>query len=120
MIASNTKEDSEIWVVDRTSQSSEVVPRKLLQRQKNVTFHVDHVRDFFVGITRQNSKMKLLKCQDNQTEWVDLLPFQDQSLVINEFDAFKDFLAIYCKRNGKPEIVVQDLSMMSLKTIDID
>ena len=30
-------------------------------------------------------------------------------LLITEFDPFKDFIAIYCKRNGKPEIIVQDL-----------
>ncbi len=64
--------------------------------------------------------MKLLKCLDDSTVWNDLLPFQDQNLVISEFDAFKDFLAIYCKRNGVPEIVVQDLVTMSLKTINID
>jgi len=52
VIASNTKEDSEIWVMERSKDKNEILPRKLLSRQKNVTFHVDHVRDFFVGITR--------------------------------------------------------------------
>lgn len=71
-----------------------------------MSFNVDHLRDFFVGITRRDKKMKILKRQDNQTEWTELLPFQEQDLVINDFDGFKDFVAIYCKRNGIPEIVV--------------
>ena len=52
VIASNTKEDSEIWVIERSKETQQALPRKLLQRQKNVTFHVDHIRDFFIGITR--------------------------------------------------------------------
>lgn len=77
IIASNTKEDSEIWVIERSKNTEQPLPRKLLSRQKNVTFHVDHIRDFFIGITRQNKKMKLLKCFDNSSKWSDLLPFQD-------------------------------------------
>ncbi len=64
--------------------------------------------------------MKLLKCADDSCEWTDLLPFKEQSLVISEFDAFKDFLAIYCKRNGVPEIVIQDLGSLTLKTVSVD
>jgi len=44
--------------------------------------------------------------KDGQSEWEDLMPFEDPSLVISEFDGFKDFFAIYCKRNGIPEIII--------------
>ena len=40
--------------------------------------------------------------------------------MISEFDAFKDFVAVYCKRKGVPEIVIQDLSTLSTKTIHVD
>ena len=43
-----------------------------------------------------------------------------QDLVITEFDAFKDFIAIYCKKNGKPEILVQDLKSKEFNTISVD
>jgi hypothetical protein len=44
--------------------------------------------------------------KDGQTEWQDLLPFDDQSLIISEFDGFKDFIAVYCKKSGVPKIVI--------------
>jgi len=44
---------------------------------------------------------------------------QDE-LLITEFDPFKDFIAIYCKRNGKPEIIVQDLDEQKYSIISIN
>ena len=43
--------------------------------------------------------------------WENLLDpkLSEDELLITEFDPFKDFIAIYCKRNGQPEIIVQDL-----------
>ena len=46
--------------------------------------------------------------KDGETEWRDILPFDDPSLVIGEFDLFKDFFAIYCKRKSIPEIFIYD------------
>jgi oligopeptidase B len=65
IIASNTKEDSEVWVMERSANTNEVTPKKLFAREKNVSFNADHLRDFFVGITRRDKKMKILKLQDN-------------------------------------------------------
>ena len=40
--------------------------------------------------------------------------------MITEFDAFKDFLAIYCKKNGVPEILVQDNDTKQFNTVSVD
>ena len=41
-------------------------------------------------------------------------------LVITEFDGFKDFIAIYCKRAGVPEICIQDLENKKFQSITVD
>ena len=90
------------------------MPKLLIPRRKNIRSHIDHLRDFFVQITNfgsQSKNFKLLKLDDvnfeksegsSNFEWQDLLDpdTADDDLVITEFDSFKDFLAIYCKRNG--------------------
>jgi len=59
IINSNTKEDSEVWVVDR--DVSQVAPTKLIPRRANVRAHIDHLRDFFVMITNYGVKTKNYK-----------------------------------------------------------
>ena len=41
-------------------------------------------------------------------------------LVMTEFDGFKDFIAIYAKRNGIPEICIQDLATLKFTRISDD
>ena len=59
IINSNTKEDSEVWVVDR--DQPQVTPTKLIPRRQNVRAHIDHLRDFFVMITNFGVKTKNYK-----------------------------------------------------------
>lgn len=119
VINSNTKEDSEIWIVPRDNAANEIIPKKLIPRVKGITSHIDHLRDFFVTITTSGSKSKSYKiAQLNDSavaeqpdvksgyEWQDLLPLQDPGLVIDEFDSFEDFFAIYCKKDGVPQVIV--------------
>jgi len=40
-----------------------------------------------------------------------------EGFIINEFDGFKDFIAIYIKNQGRPEILIQDLNTQSFSTI---
>ena len=123
VISSNTKEDSEVWIADRSNQSENALPNKLISRVKDVQTHIDHLRDFFVTITTLGSAQKSFKIAtltDGETEWKDLLPFEDPNLVISEFDGFKDFFAIYCKRNGVPEIVIQDLDTKKFNSIKVN
>jgi len=60
IISSNTKEDSEIWVIstDEKENAQSTVPIKLVPRVKDVRAHIDHLRDFFVTITTLGSKNK--------------------------------------------------------------
>lgn len=60
IINSNTKEDSEVWVLDRDSME-QVVPTKLIPRRPNVRTHIDHLRDFFIMITNHGVKSKNYK-----------------------------------------------------------
>jgi protease II len=104
MISSNTKEDSEVWVLDRDSH--DIVPTKLVPRRPNVRAHIDHLRDFFVMITNYGVKTKnykLATLSDEQFKlglkeqrWEDLVQ-STEGFIINEFDGFKDFIAIYIK-----------------------
>lgn len=40
--------------------------------------------------------------------------------MIDEFDSFEDFFAIYCKKDGIPQIIVQDLDTKKFKTYTVD
>ena len=110
-INSNTKEDGEIYVLRREAEATETTPKLLIKREPGVQNHIDHLRDFFVCITTDaNKSYKLKKLKDaSGSEWEDMLPFDDPTLVIDEFDTFDNFFALYAKRNGVPELIVQDL-----------
>ena len=65
---------------------------------------------------------ELEKAEANERQWEDLLDpkIANDDLLITEFDPFKDFIAIYCKRNGKPEIIVQDLDSKKYSIVNIN
>ena len=74
VIASNTKEDSEIWVLPRAADPSQQVltPIKLVNRIKDVKAHIDHLRDFFVTITtldEENKNYKIAKLPDDKIDF---------------------------------------------------
>ena len=70
----------------------------------------------------QMADAELQKANANERVWKDLLDPKtaEEDLLITEFDPFKDFLAIYCKRNGKPEILIQDLDTKKFSIINVD
>lgn len=80
------------------------------------------MRDFFVCITTDSNKSYKLKTLKDapESEWQDLLPFDDPTLVIDEFDTFDTFFALYAKRNGVPELIVQDLETGKFQSHTID
>jgi phosphohistidine swiveling domain-containing protein len=50
-----------------------------------------------------------------------LLPLDwSKDLVITEFDGFKDFIAIYGKRAGIPEVCIQDLETKEFHQVTVD
>jgi protease II len=123
IIASNTKEDSEVWVLPRDVASNETVvtPTLLVSRQREVKAHIDHVRDFFVTITTDDKNAqdyRIASLSDtkfgkhSKSDWQDLLDpelFRDKELVITEFDCFEKFIALYVKIDGKPDVLIYDL-----------
>lgn len=62
IINSATKEESEVWVLERSSATEQTTPVKLLERRAGVTAHLDHLNDFFVTITNADSS-KAVKIQ---------------------------------------------------------
>lgn len=123
IIASNTKEDSEIWVLPRKLDPDIVpTPTKLISRLPEVKAHIDHIKDFFVTITNDSSyRVKTLK-DDGTGEWTDLLEpklVDENDLVITEFDCFESFVVLYCKVNGKPDIWVHDLDSKSTRPLKV-
>lgn len=39
--------------------------------------------------------------------------------MITEFDCFEDFLAVYCKIDGKPEILIKDLNRDDVQALNV-
>ena len=81
--------------------------------------HVDHIRDYFVTITTvspDDPTVRVAQMHDSELEkpkvadreWKDMLDksIMSDDLIVSEFDPFKDFIAVYCKRNGRPEIII--------------
>ena len=137
VINSNTKEDSEVWVLDR-EENVPPVPIKIIPRRADVRAHIDHLRDFFImitnfGVKSKNYKLATLKDTDFSDEnfnqkWEDLIVSSTSGpgekdgggFIINEFDGFKDFIAIYIKNQGRPEILIQDLDTKEFNTIKME
>jgi protease II len=40
--------------------------------------------------------------------------------LINEFDGFENFIAVYIKNQGKPEILILDLNNNETKKLKVD
>lgn len=128
LISSNTKEDSEILAIERTCDKCPI-PTVLVPRTPNVKAHVEHLRDFFIQITNleqksKNYKLTVLKDQDFETrnfskKWEDIIT-SSEGFIINDFDGFKDFIAIYIKNQGRPEIVIQDLDTKKFTNINMN
>lgn len=135
IISSNTKEDSEILVLPRTEEEEKLnhKPALIVRRKSEVRAHIDHIRDFFVTITNASTEdhsfivatMKDAELEKESVEertWENLLDpkIAQDELIITEFDPFKDYIAVYCKRKGKPEIIVQDLDSKKYSIISMD
>lgn len=64
IISSGTKEDSEIWVIENTKNSEDIVsPILLIPRKADVRIHIEHLRDFFIIISNNDMSTKNFKLQ---------------------------------------------------------
>lgn len=111
-----------MWVIDRDEASAEgdkvMIPKLLIPRREGVKAHIDHLRDFFVMITNHGVKSKNYKLTTLSDEifkqgsagafsdkWEDLI-HSNEGYIIAEFDCFKDFLVVYIKNQGRPELLI--------------
>ena len=65
---------------------------------------------------------ELLKENPAERQWENFLDpkVASDDLLITEFDPFKDFVAIYCKRDGRPEIIIHDLNTQKYSIINVN
>mmetsp|Transcript_1012 Transcript_1012/g.1825 ORF Transcript_1012/g.1825 Transcript_1012/m.1825 type:complete len:444 (+) Transcript_1012:160-1491(+) len=118
-------------------------PQLLVKRQSDVRVHVDHVRDFFIMISNRSSfskNMGVYTLKDEALEqpleerkqlWQDLLELEGEikgelkggdsdQLVINEFDCFEKFIAVYVTIGSRPSVLIQDLDSKQFKKITVN
>ena len=75
------------------------------------------------GVKTKNYKLATLEDEKYSTgkvqneSWEDLV-HSTEGFIINEFDGFKDFIAIYIKNQGRPEILIQDLNTKTFTNIE--
>lgn len=132
-IKSSTKEDSEVWVVSNQESRKTLQPELLIKRKTDVRIHIDHIRDFFLIISNNilNSKNFRLQTLDDKhiaepyekrsKQWLNMLdPGDDDTMVISEFDCFKDFIAVYVRHKNKPKIIVQDLDSKEFSDLKVN
>lgn len=81
------------------------------------------------GVKSKNYKITTLSDDEYNAgnyglqNWQDLLTSNTnggEGFIINEFDGFKDFIAIYIKNQGRPEILIQDLNTNQFDSIKVD
>jgi oligopeptidase B len=61
IINNNTKEDSEIWILDRADLENNYLPTKIIERKEGTRSFVDHLNDLFVVITNESVESKNFK-----------------------------------------------------------
>jgi oligopeptidase B len=147
-INSGTKEDCEVWVIpdwsshvdpttdlDFEGEESKFTPELLVAREEEVRVHVDHVRDFFIKISNDDSSSKDFRIQtlkdaslqtpvqQRKASWETMLESQGEgmeSVIINEFDCFQDFIAVYVTKANSPQVLVKDLNSGKISTLQVN
>ncbi|HRE62870.1 MAG TPA: S9 family peptidase [Ferruginibacter sp.] len=76
-------------------------------RIKDVKYDIDHAGDKFYIRTNKNARnFKVVTCPETKTDtsaWVDYIPHND-SILIEGFDVFKNFIAVSERKNGLTQI----------------
>jgi oligopeptidase B len=112
-----TKSDKFILIQSSATLSSEVrwidanKPEdafKVFQpRMKEVLYDVDHANDkFYIRTNHLAKNFKVMTCTENKTDssnWEELIAHND-SILIQGFDLFKNFLAVSERKNGLTQV----------------
>lgn len=81
-------------------------------RQKGVEYHIEHHDDRFFILTNEDAEnfrlMEVLIKDPSRKNWKEVIPNRD-SVMIDEFDVFKDYLVVYERENGLKQIRIINL-----------
>jgi oligopeptidase B len=119
---SKTKSDKYILITSKGTLSSEVKWIDANQpgdafaifqpRIKEVLYDVDHAKDkFYIHTNLQAKNFKIVTCTEDKkdaTNWKELVPHQD-SVLIQGFELFKNFLAVSERINGLTQLHIISL-----------
>lgn len=119
---SKTKSDKYILITSQATLSSEIKwidaskPNDAFAvfqpRIKEVLYDVDHANDRFYIRTNLHAKnFKIVTCTEDKkdsTNWKDLLPHSD-SILVQAFELFKNFMAVSERINGLTQIHIINL-----------
>jgi oligopeptidase B len=119
---SKTKSDKYILITSEATLSSEVKwidankPEDAFAvfqpRIKEVLYEVDHANDKFYIRTNLHAKnFKVVTCAEDKKDtanWKDLIPHND-SILIQSFELFKNFLAVSERKNGLTQLHIVNL-----------
>jgi oligopeptidase B len=119
---SKTKSDKYILITSQATLSSEIKwidaskPNDAFAvfqpRSKEVLYDVDHANDRFYIRTNLHAKnFKIVTCTEDKkdsTNWKDLLPHSD-SILVQAFELFKNFMAVSERINGLTQIHIINL-----------
>ena len=105
LISSQATLSSEVRFIDANKPDDAFVVFQ--PRMKEVLYSVDHANDKFYIRTNDKAKnFKLMTCAENKTDsasWKELLAHND-SILIQDFELFKNFMAISERKNGLTQI----------------
>lgn len=108
---------SEILLID--AHQPEIQPQMFRARESNVDYSIEHHDTDFIITTNINGakNFKLMTASDsNFNKWHDLFDY-DEKIMIEAVDVFKDFMAIYQRKDGNQGIVIYDFATTSSKHI---
>nr|MBN2276595.1 S9 family peptidase [candidate division Zixibacteria bacterium] len=95
--------------------------RVIHPRQQDMKYNVDHHGDKFYIMTNENAKnYKLMVTPVNRPakkNWKEIIS-HDDSVKIDDFELFKDYMVVYLRENGLQKIMITGFNDHSEYTID--
>ena len=93
----------------------------LYQRMQDIEYYVEHHGETFLILSNENAKnFKLLQVAESdpdKTNWIELIPHRD-SVKIDGFDVFKDFIVLSERKNGLEQISIINVTDNTTHYVD--
>ncbi|CAG9310989.1 cft-1 [Blepharisma stoltei] len=116
IISSQSRSSSEMHVIDRKTNKTQIVASK----EPNTRYFVEHNKDYFYLVTNKDvPDFKIIRfpSKTSQKHAQTVVGFED-GLCIDEVDMFENHLVVYCREKTIPKIRVYDLRTMEHKKIE--